>query len=151
MKKSTAVHNTFVIERDIKAPVERVFQAFADPEQKSKWFKGPPDWYQGSKKFDFRVGGREHDEGGPKGEWVSRFDSYYYDIIPNQRIVYTYEMHIDDRKLSVSLATIEFVKSDKGCLLTLTEQGVYLDGHDSAKGREEGTIGLIDALEKSLL
>ena len=39
---------------------------------------------------------------------MHRFDSLYYDIVPDERIVYSYEMHLDDKRISVSLATIEF-------------------------------------------
>src|SRR4026207_2500506 len=36
-----------------------------------------------------------------------RFDALYQDIVPNERIVYTYDMHLDDKRISVSLASIE--------------------------------------------
>ena len=59
-----------------------------------------------------------------------RYDATYYDIVPDQRLVYTYEMYADDVRISVSLATIEFVKDGDRTALTWTEQGVYLDGFD---------------------
>ena len=146
----SSVHNTFVIKRDLKASPERVFQAFADPEKKSKWWGGHPDWYKGPSNHDFRVGGKDLSVGGPKGGWVSRFESVYYDIVPNRRIVYAYEMHLDDKKISVSLATIELTPTATGTQFVMTEQGVFLDGYDKASGREEGTIWLTDKLEKFL-
>jgi hypothetical protein len=59
-------------------------------------------------------------------------------------------MHIDDTKISVSLATIEFEPAGGGTKLILTEQGAFLDGYDDAGSRERGTGGLLAALEKSL-
>ena len=87
----------------------------------------------------------------PSGEAnQSFFDARYYDIVPNERIVYAYEMYLDDKRISVSVATFE-LKADGGrTRLTLTEQGVYLDGFDNGAQREEGTRELLDALGESL-
>lgn len=84
--------------------------------------------------------------GGPPGAPPHVFDAHYFDIVPNQRIVYGYEMHIGEQRISVSLATIEFKPSDKGTHLVLTEQGVFLDGYDDAGSREQGTKQLIEQL-----
>ena len=70
--------------------------------------------------------------------------------MPNVRIVYVYEMHIGEPKISASLATLEFTPSAKGTKLKMTEQGVFLDGYDDAGSREKGTRGLLDQLEASL-
>lgn len=139
-------HNTFVIERTFVAPPARVFHAFADLGAKQAWFHGPPEW-DDAHAMDFRVGGRETSVGGPPGGWVSSFTALYQDIIPDQRIVYTYDMLIDGRRISVSLATVELSPTAKGgTRLVLTEQGVYLDGADDAGRREEGTRGIFDQL-----
>jgi uncharacterized protein YndB with AHSA1/START domain len=66
--------------------------------------------------------------------------------VPDRRIVYAYAMQLDDVKISVSLATIEFVPSGAGTTLVLTEQGAFLDGYDDAGSREHGTGGLLDKL-----
>ena len=68
----------------------------------------------------------------------------------NRRIVYSYTMHVDGRRISVSLATIEFRRSGEGTRLVLTEQGAFLDGYDDAGSREKGTRALMDKLEASL-
>jgi uncharacterized protein YndB with AHSA1/START domain len=78
------------------------------------------------------------------------YESRFYDIVPEQRIVYTYEMFADDDRLSVSMATIQFVNHDATTHLVITEQGVYLDGHDTAAQREEGTRGLLESLARCL-
>ncbi len=59
-------------------------------------------------------------------------------------------MHLDGKKISVSLATVLFAKSGKGSRLTVTEQGVFLDGYDDAGSREQGTNQLLDALGRAL-
>ena len=48
--------------------------------------------------------------------------------MPDERIVYTYSMHLDQTLLSISVATVEFRAEGAGTRLVLTEQGAYLDG-----------------------
>lgn len=60
-----------------------------------------------------------------------------------------YEMHMDDTRISVSLATTQFTP-DGGTRLVYTEQGAFLDGHDQPAHRELGTKDLLDALEAQL-
>jgi len=146
MSKRSAQHATFVIERTFKAPPELVFRAFADPKMKARWFDGPPDWEKGPREFDFRVGGRETSSGGPKGGPKHAFNCLYQDIVPNERIVYSYDMHLDDQRISVSLTTIEFKKVGAGTAVKFTEQGVFLDGYDDAGSREQGSNWLIGKL-----
>jgi|SRR5579862_4511690 len=151
MTERSTVHASFIIDRTFDAAPARVFKAFADPAAKAKWFGAPPDKYtELTREFDFRVGGHERSSGAWVGGPTSHFDCRYYDIVPNERIVYAYEMHLDDRKISVSLTTIELKAAGKGTRFIFTEHGVYLDGWDNASGREEGTRGIIDALEASL-
>lgn len=150
MTERSVTHNTFTIERTYDAPVARVFAAFADWEAKKLWFEGPPDWEQGEARMDFRVGGREVNKGGPKGGPVHSFEARYYDIVPDERIVYAYEMYMGDQRISVSVATIEMKPDGNRTKLKLTEQGAYLDGFDNGSQREAGTRELFDALGASL-
>jgi uncharacterized protein YndB with AHSA1/START domain len=142
----SVTHSTFSLERTYDASPARVFAAFADGEQKSRWFGGPDDWSEPVFEFDFRVGGRETNRGGPKDGPIHSFEALYYDIVPDERIVYSYEMHLDDKRISVSLATIELAPLADGTRLTLTEQGAYLDDFDDPKLRETGTWDLLEAL-----
>jgi uncharacterized protein YndB with AHSA1/START domain len=73
--------------------------------------------------------------------------------VPDQRIVYSYEMYADDARISVSVATIEFAKSGDGTALTWTEQGAYLDGIDGPQAgdiRKGGTEEILDGLARYL-
>lgn len=150
MSKRSAVHHTFAIERTFAAPPARVYKAFANAEAKARWFVGPDEWSTGKHELDFRVGGREGVASRQPGGPTHRFDARYQDIVPNERIVYTYDMHLDDRRISVSLATLEFTPAGAGTRLVLTEQGVFLDGYDNPADRERGTHDLLDKLEAEL-
>ena len=90
MSERSVAHATFVIERTYDAAPARVFNAWADPVAKARWF-GPGELTKGGHELDFRVGGREINRGGPPGGAVYTFDACYQDIVPDERIVYTYE------------------------------------------------------------
>ncbi len=150
MSLSTVAHDTFVIERTYDVSVAQVFRAWADPVLKARWFAGTADALEAGYELDFRVGGREVNRGGPPGGPVYTYESQFHDIVPEQRIVYTYEMAADDNRLSVSVATVQFHNRDGTTHLLLTEQGVFLDGHDTAAQREEGTRSLLDSLAAML-
>jgi uncharacterized protein YndB with AHSA1/START domain len=149
-EKRNVVHSTFCIERTYDATPERVFSAFANLESKIKWFSGPAEWLTNKREFDFRVGGKEVLSGGPKGGPFHTFEARYFDIIPDQRIIYGYDMYVGERKLSVSLATIELSAHGKGTRLTMTEQGAYLDGVEDGSQREAGTRDLLEKLARAL-
>jgi uncharacterized protein YndB with AHSA1/START domain len=145
------VHATFHLERTYDAPVARVWKALTDETAKQKWFGGTPgSWELLERHMDVRIGGRERLKGRWEGGVVSTFDATYHDVIPNERLIYTYDMHMDDRKISVSLATMQLKTAGAGTTLKVTEQGAFLDGYDDAGSREHGTGFLLDALGASL-
>ena len=145
-------HGMFTIERTYPSVTpRRVFDAFATEAGKDAWFSGPDDrWDIVEREFDFRVGGREQLKGKWKTGMVTHFRATYWDIVPGERIVYAYSMHLDDRMISVSLATFEFKPAGAGAKLVMTEQGAFLDGYDDSGSRERGSRELIDKLSRYL-
>jgi uncharacterized protein YndB with AHSA1/START domain len=81
---------------------------------------------------------------------VYTYSAQFRDIVVDQRIVSTSEMLADDTRISVTVTTVEFHESGGTTQLALTEQGVFLDGHETAAQREEGTRSLLDSLAASL-
>ncbi|MDX6401950.1 MAG: hypothetical protein QOF27_2556, partial [Gaiellaceae bacterium] len=100
--------------------------------------------------LDFKVGGRELNRGGEPGGAVYTYEAVYRDIVEDARIVYTYEMYLDEARISVSVTSVDFAPEGAGTRLTFTEHGVFLDGLDSPGLREQGTGHLLEALGADL-
>jgi uncharacterized protein YndB with AHSA1/START domain len=146
MSKRSTTHSTFVIERDYGASAARVFAAWADKSAKGQWF-GPSE---GEHQLDFREGGREHLLADVHGA-VYTYDALYEDIVPDERIVFTYNMHRDGKRMSVSVTTVELLPAvGEKTRLRYVEQGVFLDGEDTPEAREQGTKELLDKLGEAL-
>ena len=149
MSDRSTTHATFVIERTYDAQPSRVWRAWADPDEKLRWF-GPQELRKPEHELEFRVGGLERmTVKAPDGAlytYVARFQ----DIVEGQRFIHTYEMYRDEARISVSVATVELVAEGAGTRLTLTEQGAFLDGLDTPAEREHGTRELLDTLAAAL-
>jgi uncharacterized protein YndB with AHSA1/START domain len=146
----SVAHGSFTLERTYAASRARVFEALTDPDAKAKWFTGGSGYTVIEREMDARSGGREHQSGRWANGVISTFDAYYHDVVPGERIVYSYVMHLNERKISASLATFELKEAGAGTRLVMTEHGAFLDGYDDAGSRERGSNFLLDALGRSL-
>src|ERR1017187_2301344 len=146
-------HATFSLERSYPVSAARVFAAWADPAAKARWFAPGPD---SGHQLDFRVGGREVNHGGPESGPVLSFESFYRDIVPDERIVYSSTLSAGNDVVTVSVTTVELTTVELstgqlspgqgGTRLVLTEQGTFLDGREETDWRERGTAAWLDAL-----
>ena len=142
----SVAHAGFTLVRDYPVPVEVVWSAFAEEDQKKDWFGTSDQWTSGEWQFDFRVGGHDVAEGDFHGGPRSRYDAEYTDIVPHNRIVTSYNMWLDGVHISTSVASLEFEATETGTRFTHTEHGIHLDGFDTGARREDGTVGLLDRL-----
>lgn len=150
MTHHAVIHDTFTIERTYPASPARVYAAFADPKAKALWFAGD-DWTELVREMDFRVGGRERVRGQFASGVTSDFQCHYLDIVPERRIVYSYDMFVSDHKMSVSLATIEIIPDGTQARLVFTEQGAFFDGDPAhASDRQQGSAFLLDRVGATL-
>ena len=150
-------HATFSLERSYPVSAARVFAAWADPAAKARWFAPGPD---SGHQLDFRVGGREVNHGGPESGPVLSFESFYRDIVPDERIVYSSTLSAGNDVVTVSVTTVELSPVELspvelstgqgGTRLVLTEQGTFLDGREEPDWRERGTAAWLDALGAEL-
>ena len=146
MTPQSVDHATYSVERRYDASLTRTFAAWSDPRAKARWFGGSKSHFE----LDFRVGGRELHQGvGPDGNGYT-FQALYHDIVPSERIIYSYEMVVAGTRISVSLVTVQMTGDGDGTHLRYTEQGAFLDGADTPSEREHGIGSLLDALAKEL-
>lgn len=144
-------HAGFTLTRDYPVPVERVWDAFAQEDQKLNWYGAGDAAEPGEWKFDFRAGGRDIDEGKFHDGPLSRYEATYTDIVEHVRIVTTYDMWLDNVHMSTSVASLEFEPINEGTRFTHTEHGVYFDQFwTDGSDREKGFQGLLEALDNYL-
>jgi uncharacterized protein YndB with AHSA1/START domain len=143
-------HANFTIERRYGCPPAQTFNAFSNPALKRQWFGAPDSWSDSVHELDFRVGGGEVSSGRDPSGMRHGFTSRFHEIAENERIVFAYDLSLDERLVSVSLTTIEFEPDGDGTRLSVTEQGAFLDERDDPSVRENGTGALLKALGRFL-
>lgn len=136
-------HGTVSMTRHIDAPRELVYEAWAELEHRKHWFAGP-GWTEIKRSVDLRVGGSEIAHGRFENGTETIYVSRYHLIEPNARLIYAFDMHVDGKIFSVSLAGVEFAAKSSGTELTYTEQGFFLVGDYDAASRTEGTNWLLN-------
>ena len=148
-------HSSFHIERTLNYDPAAIFRAWTDPQREGALVQRAARQVDCEvREMDVRVGGRERVIGKFADGSESRFEALYFDVVPERRIVYTYDMYWQGKKISVSLASVEFValgkENGKGTKLIVTEQHAFLDGYEDGGSRERGTLALIDNLGVAL-
>jgi uncharacterized protein YndB with AHSA1/START domain len=129
--------------RIIKAPRERVFRAWTDPEQLVKWW-GPGHVTCPKAEVDLRPGGAYrianlHDDG--KIIWIS---GQFETVDPPNGLQYTWAMSAGDP----TLVTVTFNEHPEGTELVLTHERFV-----SEKARDlhqRGWVGCLEGLEALL-
>ena len=96
-------HSTFTLERRYPATVERVFQAWANPEARRRWMAQGAEHSQ-----DFVVGGLETVKGFDGEGRALTYAAHYAEIVPNERILTTSTLHTEDRLSTVSVTSVKF-------------------------------------------
>ena len=150
MPDRSVQHDTLVIDRTFDADVARVFAAWATPASRKHWTIPKAGWEIADDESDFRVGGREVSHFGPPGDPRYRAETHYLDIVDNARIVMAGTMSDAGRRISASLATVEFLARAGRTRLIYTEQAAFLDGLDTPESRRGGWNQNLDGLERFL-
>jgi uncharacterized protein YndB with AHSA1/START domain len=96
------------IKKTFKAPVEKVFSAWTEPEQITKWF-GCDGATNKQISQDFRVGGDYKFEiFSPDGKSVTMYGTFK-EIVPNRKLVYSWSNNSADFLANDTLVSIEFI------------------------------------------
>ena len=115
--------NTVRLHRVLRAPSERVYRAFLDPDAMAKWL--PPNGFTGKvHHLDAKVGGtyRMTFTNFSSGQGHS-FGGQYVELAPNERIRYT--DRFDDPNLKGEMqTTISLKKVSVGTELSVVQEGL---------------------------
>ncbi|MGH7119251.1 MAG: SRPBCC domain-containing protein [Acetobacteraceae bacterium] len=143
-------HSTLVLERICAAPLERVYTAFANPEERASWgtpSETAPFVYD---KVDFREGGVDVFRCGDKSNSQYRGVTTYYDIVPNKRIVSRKVVETRGRKLLISMSTTILEPESSATKVVVAVQLTSFAGEDMLNGAKFGHNASLDNLVKAM-
>jgi uncharacterized protein YndB with AHSA1/START domain len=155
--RSAAPTKQLVIERTLNAPPERVFAAFTEPEQLTKWW-WPHGFTCPAAEVDLRVGGTYR----LAMEWPdfipneARFSHYmggeYFEIDRPHRLVMSGRAVNDEQgELFATLIEVTFEARDAGTALTVRQSYFEpMPPADAMAGAEQGWSEQLDKLEQLL-
>jgi uncharacterized protein YndB with AHSA1/START domain len=143
---ATALHVTLVFDREIPAPVEEVFAAFADPVTRTEWGAPSDTAVVIYDEADFREGGQDCFRCGAKSNPNIHGTTRYLDIVPNRRVVSSETIVVEGKRLCASLTTLELTPDGGKTRLKSTTQLSSFIGEDMVKGHETGTNASLDNL-----
>ena len=143
---SAAHHSTFVVERELPTGPKHAFRFWSDPEMKQRRNACHPDWTVLEDVFEFHVGGTETRRWRTPEGHEQTFAARYFDIEPQRRIIYAFEMSFGGTRQSVSLATVEFQPAGAKTLMLYTEQLAFLGSAEDRHQRVVGTGSGFDRL-----
>ena len=140
------LHTTLVFEREISAPVEKVFAAFADPAARAAWGSPSDNTVVIYDEADFREGGQDTFRCGPKANPNIHGTTRYLEIIVDCRIVSSETIVMDGKRLCASLTTLELTPNGQKTRLKNATQLASFIGEDMVKGHKTGTNASLDNL-----
>jgi uncharacterized protein YndB with AHSA1/START domain len=146
MTSTMTLHATLVFEREIPAPVQQVFAAFADPVARTAWGAPSDTAVVIYDEADFREGGQDCFRCGPKADPNIHGMTRYLEIIANRRVVSSETIVMDGRRLCASLTTLELSPDGERTKLKSTTQLASFMGEGMVRGHEAGNSASLDNL-----
>jgi uncharacterized protein YndB with AHSA1/START domain len=140
------LHATLVFEREIPAPIEAVFAAFADPVIRTEWGTPSDTAVVLYDEADFREGGQDRFRCGAKTDPNIHGTTRYLEIIPDRRVVSSETIVMGGKRLCASLTTLELSPDGDKTRLKSTTQLASFIGADMVKGHETGNNAALDNL-----
>ena len=134
---------SLTLKRRIKAPPEKVFSAWTDPEKLVRWF-GPAETDPESVRaeLDVRTGGSYRISfNGLSGEY-HQVGGVYQEVAPPERLVFSWAWHSTPER--ESLVTITLKADGDGTLLTLHHERFF--DEKARDGHQQGWTSVLENL-----
>jgi uncharacterized protein YndB with AHSA1/START domain len=135
-----------VVTHTYAAPRERVFKAWTDAGQLSRWFS-PTDDYSTKAEVDLRVGGAYRIEITHSSGNAHAVVGTYREIKAPERLSFTWNWEGTPMP-ETTLVTIEFTPAGNGTQVTMTHE--KLPTIESREQHEKGWVGCMSRLERTL-
>lgn len=145
MVETTTKGNTLEITRTINAPVEKVFRAWTDPDQLVQWF-GCDQVSNVRVSQDLKVGGQYRIDAACADGNMSLVTGTFREIVPNQKLVYTWTNSSGEFPANDTVVSIEFFAKGSSTEIHLVHSNFALD--KSAEGHTNGWQQSLDKLAR---
>ena len=138
---------SLTLKRRLKAPAEKVFSAWTDPEKIDHWF-GPAETESGSVRadMDVRAGGRYRMRFKTDDGESHEVGGEYKEVKPYERLVFSWAWHSTPER--ESLVTITLKADGDSTLLTLHHERFF--DQKARDGHNRGWTGTLEKLERYL-
>jgi uncharacterized protein YndB with AHSA1/START domain len=136
------------ITRILKAPPERVYQAFLDPDALAKWM--PPHGFTGHvHHIEPKVGGRFRMSFSTiDRKWTHFFGGEYLELTPYERIVNTDRFEDENLRHIELRVTVTFKPVPEGTELTIVQEGIDKLPKEMSSGASIGWKQSMDNLAR---
>jgi uncharacterized protein YndB with AHSA1/START domain len=138
---------SLTLKRRLKAPAQKVFAAWTEPEQLVRWF-GPAETTDGTVRadMDVRVGGRYRISFKTGDGEYHEVAGVYHEVVPNERLVFSWAWHTTAER--ESLITITLKPDGDGTILTFHQERFF--DEKARDGHLRGWTGTLEKLERYL-
>lgn len=145
--QQSSPETTLQMKRTFAAPRQRVFRAWTEANELARWFAPSSDYTTVVPELDLRVGGKYRLEIHHKGGNVHRIAGAYREILPPEKLVFTWEWEGDPSPES-SVVTVEFHDMGKSTEVILTHE--QLPSVEERDKHAHGWTGCLEQLDKFL-
>ncbi len=144
--------DTIILDRQIAAHPDRVFQAWADAEERVQWDVPGENWVLADFEHDFRPDGIERSQFGPAGNPVAESYGRYLVIEPGRCFVVAGVIKVvkSGAVRSALMMTIELTPEQGGTRLRLIDQSIFMGPAETAAMRRAGWTQVLDRLDAYL-
>ncbi len=138
------------VSRFIRAPRERVFEAWIKPELRRQWWYSDKGEQLTSCEIDARVGGRycQQQIGGCDAsdtandyEWI--MEGEFTEVVSPERLVFTWNVNHPDEPPNEEIVTVEFAEVEGGTEVVIKHEGIV--STRLRDGTEEGWTKLLES------